>query len=78
MTENETMAAEETTAPVAEYTEAAEVLETEATETTETIVVDVDRPFMTLSFEEYTVSEGLLLLIFVLVLLNFFLNLTRR
>lgn len=29
-------------------------------------VVDLDRPFMTTSFEDYTVVEGLLLLILVL------------
>lgn len=47
-------------------------------ETVEIILVDIDRPFMQTSFEEYSVSEGFLLLIFVLVLLNFFLNLVRR
>ena len=29
-------------------------------------VVELDRPFLTTSFEDYTVSEGLLLLILVL------------
>lgn len=29
-------------------------------------------------FEDYTVTEGLLLLIFVILLLNFFLDLLRR
>lgn len=47
-------------------------------EVVEIILVDVERPFMQTSFEEYSVSEGFLLLIFVLVLLNFFLNLVRR
>ena len=31
------------------------------------VIKDVDRPFMTTPFEEYTVSEGLLLLILLAV-----------
>lgn len=51
----------------------------ETTETTETTVaVDADRLFLSTSFEDYTVTEGFLLLIFVLVLLTFFLDLFRR
>ena len=46
-----------------------EVLTDETGDTTTTTiveVVDLDRPFMTTSFEDYTVVEGLLLLILVL------------
>lgn len=50
--------------------------------TSETIVYDVhlwdEHPLMTTSFSDYSVAEGLLLLIFVLLLLDFFLNLIRR
>ena len=42
------------------------------------VAVPEDRPFMTTSFQDYTVTEGLLLLLFVLVLAQFFLNLVRR
>lgn len=45
---------------------------------TQTILEVNDRPFMTTEFEDYTVTEGLLLLIAVLLLLNFFLALLRR
>lgn len=45
---------------------------------TQTILEVNDRPFMTTEFEDYTVTEGLLLLISVLLLLNFFLALVRR
>lgn len=38
----------------------------------------LDHPLMTTPFEDYTVTEGLLLLIFVILLLNFFLDLLRR
>ena len=38
----------------------------------------VDHPMMETPFEDYTVTEGLLLLIFVILLLNFFLDLLRR
>ena len=79
----------ETTLPVTdtlEVTESTESVETAALETTEppqaetigVVLVDVDRPFMVTSFHDYTVTEGLLLLIFVLALLSFFLNLFRR
>jgi len=50
--------------------------------TSETIVYDVhlwdEHPMMTTSFSDYSVAEGLLLLIFVVLLLDFFLNLIRR
>lgn len=60
----------ETTAPVETIAEEAEAFQV--------VEIFVDRPFLVTSFEEYTVSEGFLLLIFVLLLLNFFLNLFRR
>lgn len=44
---------------------------------TETVVLD-DRGFYTTSFEDYTVTEGLLLLIFVILLVDFFVGLVRR
>ena len=44
---------------------------------TETVTVD-DRPFYTTSFSDYSVTEGLLLFIFVILLVQFFLNLVRR
>lgn len=44
----------------------------------ETIQGVVDHPMMETPFEDYTVTEGLLLLIFVILLLNFFLDLLRR
>lgn len=71
------------TAEVTESTESVEPAVPEATEapqaeTIEVVLVDVDRPFMVTSFHDYTVAEGLLLLIFVLALLSFFLNLFRR
>lgn len=49
-------------------------------ETVETVEVpaDVSRPLLSTSFSDYTVTEGLLLLIFVILLLDFFLNLIRR
>lgn len=47
-------------------------------QTVEVVLVDIERPFMDTSFLDYSVSEGLLLLIFVLVFLNFILNLLRR
>lgn len=47
-----------------------------------TIVYDVhlwdEHPMMSTSFSDYSVAEGLLLLIFVILLLNFFMNLLRR
>jgi hypothetical protein len=52
----------------------------EPVETVETTEVPVNdpRPFLTTGFSDYTVSEGLLLLIFVILLLTFFLSLIRR
>lgn len=44
----------------------------------ETIQGVEDHPMMETPFEDYTVTEGLLLLIFVILLLDFFLNLLRR
>jgi len=44
----------------------------------ETIQGIADHPMMETHFEEYTVTEGLLLLIFVIVALDFFLNFLRR
>lgn len=43
----------------------------------ETVIVE-DRGFYTTSFSDYTVTEGLLLLIFVILLVDFFVNLVRR
>lgn len=39
--------------------------ETEATELAEIVEVDVERPFLSTPLNEYTVTEGLLLLIFL-------------
>ena len=67
MTESETLTVEE-------------VLDAD-TGTTETIEVVAEpdaRLLMDTPLDEYTVTEGLLLLIFMFVLLNFFLNLVRR
>lgn len=44
---------------------------------TETVIIE-DRPFYTTSFSDYSVTEGLLLLIFVILLVQFFFNLVRR
>lgn len=44
----------------------------------ETLQGVTDHPMMETSFDDYTVMEGLLLLIFVILLLDFFLNLLRR
>lgn len=41
-------------------------------------VVEVDRPFLTTSFEEYTVSEGLLLVIALLMVGKICIDLLRR
>lgn len=49
----------------------------EPTETVETVGQE-DRLFMTTHFDDYTVTEGLLLLIFVLLVIQFFWNLVRR
>lgn len=62
-----------------EATEVPEVTEaTEVPEATEAVIVVAERPFLTTSFEDYTVTEGFCLLLFILVLLNFILNLLRR
>ena len=49
-------------------------------ETVETVEVPADtfRPLLSTGFSDYTVTEGLLLMIFVILLLDFFLNLIRR
>lgn len=67
MTENETLTVEE-------------VLDIDAgtTETVEVVAEPDARLLMDTPLDEYTVTEGLLLLIFMFVLLNFFLNLVRR
>jgi len=44
----------------------------------ETIQGTADHPMMETPFEDYSVTEGLLLLIFVIVALDFFLNFLRR
>lgn len=49
-----------------------------ALERLETIQGAMDHPMMETPFEDYTVTEGLLLLVFVILLLDFFLNLLRR
>lgn len=46
-------------------------------DTLETVVIE-DRGFYTTSFEDYTVTEGLLLLIFAILLVDFFVGLVRR
>lgn len=38
----------------------------------------LDHAILTTDFSDYTVTEGLLLLIFVILLVEFFLNLVRR
>lgn len=43
----------------------------------ETVLVE-DHPFYTTPFADYSVTEGLLLLIFVILLVQFFLNIVRR
>ena len=44
----------------------------------ETLQGVADHPMMDTPFDDYTVTEGLLLLIFVILFLEFFLNLLRR
>lgn len=44
----------------------------------ETLEAAAVHPMMETPFEDYTVTEGLLLLVFVILLLDFFLNLIRR
>ena len=63
-------------AEVAEATETTEATEAAAPEV-QVIVLEDDRPFLSTSFEEYTVTEGFLLLIFVITLFSFFLGLFR-
>ncbi len=50
----------------------------EDTDTVELLQQTADHPMMETPFEAYTVTEGLLLLIFILLFLDFFLNLLRR
>lgn len=50
----------------------------DTSETIEIVGVDADRGFMTTPFEDYTVTEGFLLLLFILALLTFVLDLFRR
>lgn len=40
------------------------------TETMETVLVEVDRPFLTTPLDDYTVAEGLLLCILLVLLLK--------
>lgn len=47
-----------------------ELHEQETTVLTETVYIKEDRPFFTTSIDEYTVTEGLLLLLFVITFLN--------
>ncbi len=42
--------------------------ETEATEVAEIVELDVDRPFLSTPLNEYTVTEGLLLLILLFLI----------
>ena len=42
------------------------------------VAVPEDRPFMTTSFQDYSVTEGLLLLVFLLLFARFFLDFLRR
>lgn len=50
----------------------------EFTETIEEVVDQEAHLIMDTPFSEYTVTEGLLLLIFLFTFLSFFLNLSRR
>lgn len=50
----------------------------ELTETIEEVVDQEAHLIMDTPFSEYTVTEGLLLLIFLFTFLSFFLNLSRR
>ena len=76
---NETLSTD-VTEPVSEATEPAYSLSVAETEpqVLEIVVVDYDRSFFSTEFMDYSVSEGLLLLIFVVVFLQFFLGLVRR
>lgn len=47
-----------------------EIPEQETTVITETVYIKEDRPFFTTPIDEYTVTEGLLLLLFVITFLN--------
>ena len=55
-----------------------EYLTSDMEETTVEIVEAETFDFMDKPFEEYTTSEGLLLLIFVILFLDFILNILRR
>lgn len=66
------------TVPVTEVPEVSFPAAESETQTVEVVLVDVERPFLETGFMDYTVSEGLLLLIFVIVILDFFLCLIRR
>ena len=72
---NETVPVPETTEPVTTLPMEPEQSETQ---TVEVVLVDVERPFLETGFMDYTVQEGLLLLIFVVVVLDFFYGLIRR
>lgn len=54
------------------------LLDGETGEGSTVVPCNVQHPMMTTSFADYSVSEGLLLLIFLVLLLDFFLNLIRR
>lgn len=51
-----------------------ENLTEELTETTEVVEVSSDRPFLSTPLDEYTVTEGLLLLILFCIVLKFILD----
>lgn len=69
MNENETLIVDEVLDAAASSTETIEEVE----------AADLDaRLIMDTPFDEYTVTEGYLLLIFLFVFLSFFLNLARR
>lgn len=69
MNENETLTVDEVLDAAASSTETIEEVE----------AADLDaRLIMDTPFDEYTVTEGYLLLIFLFVFLSFFLNLARR
>ena len=72
---NETVSVPETTEPVTTLPMEPEQSETQ---TVEVVLVDVERPFLETGFMDYSVQEGLLLLIFVVVVLDFFYGLIRR
>lgn len=69
MNENETLIVDEVLDAAASSTETIE--EVEAADPDARLIMDTP-------FDEYTVTEGYLLLIFLFVFLSFFLNLARR